>query len=79
MPVVCLDEKQEHNLTHPIPSLEFNRAYIVFGEPALEPNEYSLDGGMRHYMLYDLRTGKMIPGMFHGDRFRRVTHDDSFF
>jgi hypothetical protein len=84
LPVVCLDEKQEQNehyrgLTAESSHLRFETAYLVIGEPQLEPSEYNPDGGIRHYILMELGTGKIIPGMMHGDRFRRVTSEDTFF
>lgn len=80
LPVVCLDEENELNKTHPLGgSIVFRRAYLVVGEPALEPSELHDDGGIRHYILLDIGSGEILRGMHHGDRFRRVKDTDTFF
>ena len=80
LPLVCLDEKAEHNHSHPItPPFQFERPYLILGEPAMKPNEHSPTGRVGHFILFDLGSGKAIPGMWHADRFRLVTEDDNFF
>jgi hypothetical protein len=79
LPVVCLDESNPLNTSHPLGFLEPKEAYLVMGEVALVPDEFSPSGGISHYILCDMSKGAMLPGMYHGDRFRRVTNDDDFF
>lgn len=87
LPVVCLDENCDLNTTHPLPGIIPERAYLLIGQVAVISTyrpwwkiwASRKPQGMHHYILWDLRSGKGIPGMFHDDRFRFVRDDDDFF
>ena len=71
---VVLNE-DEVNTTHPLANIIPGRVYLVLGEVACENEEGQLQG-IRHYVLQDLGSGKIEPGMYHDDRFRAATDED---
>ncbi len=94
LPVVCLDESNDLNTSHPLPGIIPERPYLLIGKVAQEVPAKFLSWSaapfsrvlrksrmlpIDHYILWDIRTGKGVPGMFHGDRFRYVTVEDDFF
>ncbi len=79
LPAVCIDENEELNKTHPLPSIIPERAYLLFGQVSTFDKSEGVQIPIHHFVLYDIGSGKMVPGMFHADRFRYVTDEDSFF
>ena len=75
---VVLDEKNPTNISHPIAGFEAGQIYLVMGQVAhIIPD--ALDDpieGIHHYVLLNLRTGQVMPGMYHDDRFRAATEDE---
>lgn len=82
---VVLDENDSTNTSHPIEGCNFGDIYLVMGEVSCygvqefdEPDIHDkprLDG-IRHYVLLNLSTGQILPGMFHAERFRSATVEE---
>ena len=77
---VILDENRMENLTHPLPGFRNDAIYLVLGEVAYEQDTSSAASavvqGIRHYVLLDLSSGNIMPGMYHAERFRGATEDE---
>jgi hypothetical protein len=81
LPAVCLDENEPLNTSHPLAGQNMipGRTFLLMGQVSTLDKSEGVQIPIHHYILYDLGAGKMVPGMYHGDRFRFVTDEDNFF
>jgi hypothetical protein len=63
---VRLDVKSFPNVEKPMKQLKEGAIYIVLGEVS----------NSDHYILLELESGHILPGMWHMDRFEEVSRDD---
>lgn len=76
LPAICLDE--EHAAKYPDEcGLELRKGYLLLGQVSVLENGFQ--EGIHHYILMNITTGTIIPGMWHSDRFRYITNEDDFF
>jgi hypothetical protein len=66
------DVPDEHLGSH----LFRGRVYLVLGEPAIKPTRWTPDGGVNHWVLLDMKTGQVLPGMWHDHTFVAVSDED---
>jgi|TARA_Y100000310_G_scaffold27729_1_gene26343 hypothetical protein len=74
-PVVRLDEGNWQNDDYPLTGFDRAGAYMVIGEVAYGEDNKTGFQGIDHYILMNFN-GKVMPGMYHADRFRFATDEE---
>jgi hypothetical protein len=66
IPLKLRDDEMNRTYPLPAPFNNMNAVYLLLGEV----------GSTRHYVVSDLRTGAICPGMIHLERFRQADEDE---